>query len=204
MKNKLAILILIIGIIFISGCTQSETPTGEVVADSQKSGVECLSHNDCEDEERCSANKCISAEDYYEELYFENAIDSGKSIRRGDFKVTLLKYGIYKYLEYGDWGDEIITFRADITVENIGSETKSFSHYDAALVQGSKQYDYYYRSEFEGLDTYPGVIREGYILFEDVPEDISGDIKIITGSAYYRPVDYHSWRDYLYSFDVVI
>jgi len=140
-------------------------------------------------------------EQLYENQYFETAKTIDQTLTEGDFEVTLAKAGYFKYLNYDK---EIRYFRADIKVKNIGSESKSFNSYDAAMIIGSNQFSASYRSEFEGINIYPGVIKEGYLLFEDVPENITGEVKIIAGSAFWYSVDYHSWRDILYPFTLQI
>jgi len=138
-------------------------------------------------------------EQLYENQYLQTAKTIDQTMSEGDFEVTLVKVGYYGYLDYDQ---ELNYFRADIKVKNIGSESKSFSSYDAAMIIGSNQYSRSYRSEFEGINIYPGVIKEGYLLFEDVPENIGGEVKIIAGGAYWHSVDYHSWRDILYTFTI--
>lgn len=140
-------------------------------------------------------------EQLYENQYFETAKTINQSMSEGDFEVTLSKVGQFKYLDYDK---EIKYFRADVKVKNIGSESKSFNGYDAAMIIGSNQYSVSYRSEFEGINIYPGVIKEGYLLFEDVPENITGEVKIVAGSAFWYSVDHHSWRDILYTFTLQI
>lgn len=72
------------------------------------------------------------------------------------------------------------------------------------MIIGSNQYSRSYSSEFERSRIYPDVIKEDYLLFEDVPENIEEEVKIIAGSAYWRSVDYHSLRDILYTFTIQI
>lgn len=119
-------------------------------------------------------------EQLYENQYFQSAKTIGQTMNEGDFEVTLVRVGYFKYL---DFDKEVKYFRADIKVKNIGFESKSFSGYDAAMIVDSNQYSRSYRSEFEDNNIYPDVIKEGYLLFEDLPENMAGEVKIIAGSA---------------------
>lgn len=138
----------------------------------------------------------------YENQYLQSAKTIGQTTTRGDFEVTLVRVGYFTHLKYDTWGDEVTDFRADIKVKNIGTSSESFSSYDAAMIVGSNQYNYDYNSKFDGSNIYPGVIKEGYILYENVPKNISGQVKIIVGGAYWHSVDYLSYEDILYTFNI--
>jgi hypothetical protein len=120
----------------------------------------------------------------YDQEYNRVAKVSGQSIKGGAFQVTLNKYGYYSHLKYNTWGDKVTDFRADIVVQNIGNEKEYYRVYDAVLLVGDKQYSYSYQSKFDSGEIYPGVKREGYLLFENVPP-LSGKGKIITGTSGY-------------------
>lgn len=129
----------------------------------------------------------------YESAYNKTATVSGEVIKKGNFEVTLAKYGYYTHLEFGSYGDEVTDFRIDLIVKNISSKKDSFYVYDSALISGSNQYKYSYNSKIDTADIYAGVIKEGYILFEDVPDALSGQIKIISGTAFdssYNQINY--------------
>ena len=129
----------------------------------------------------------------YETEYNKTAIVSGEVIKKGNFEVTLVKYGYYTHLEFDIYGDEVTDFRVDLIVKNISSKKDSFSVFEAALLSGSNQYKYSFNSKIDTADIFAGVIKEGYILFEDVPDTLSGTIKIIPGTAYdssYNQINY--------------
>lgn len=116
-----------------------------------------------------------------------------------NFKVTLQRIGFYTYSQYST---PQTYFRADVVVENIGDQAETLSTYDAALISGKNQYDRSYNSQLDASGLRPGVIREGYLLFENVPLDISGEIRIDVGSSYWYAKDYLSSRNVLYAFNV--
>lgn len=138
----------------------------------------------------------------YENQYLQFAKSIGQTIAKGDFEITLVKVGYFTHLNYDTSGDEITDFRADVKVKNIGAQSETFGSYDAAMVVGSSQYSRSYRSVFNGDNIYPGVIKEGYILYENVPKNLSGRVKIIVGSAYWHSIDYLSSENILYTFDI--
>ncbi len=120
----------------------------------------------------------------YESEYIKTSKLISKTDTKGYFEVTLSRLGFFKHLQYTTWGDEVEEFRADIKVKNVVTVENTFSTYDAKMIVGSSQYDYSYNSKFDSGDIYPGVIREGYIIFKDVPKNISGEARIIVGSHY--------------------
>jgi len=119
----------------------------------------------------------------YLEQYNKNAKLSGEVIKKGNFEVTLVKYGFYTHLKYDTFGDEVTDFRVDLKVKNIGSAKESFNKYDAVILSGTNQYEYSSNSKLESSDIYPGIIKEGYIIFENFPETLVGEIKIIAGTS---------------------
>lgn len=120
----------------------------------------------------------------YDEQYAKNAKIGGEAIKKGNFEITLVKYGFYTHLKYDTWGDEVTDFRVDLKVKNIGSEKDSFTTYDAVIISGSNQYERSFNSKLDSSDIYPGIIKEGYLIFEDVPKTLAGQIKIIAGTSY--------------------
>lgn len=146
-----------------------------------------------------SQKAAAKTSEQYEEEYNQNAKVSGEVIKRGSFEITLVKYGFYTHLKYDTWGDEVTDFRADLKVKNIGSEKDSFSTYDAVIISGSNQYERSFNSKLDSSDIHPGIIKEGYLIFEDVPKTLTGQIKIIVGTSYDT-----SYNKLTYEFDVQI
>ncbi|MCA9478623.1 MAG: DUF4352 domain-containing protein [Nanoarchaeota archaeon] len=99
----------------------------------------------------------------------------------GSFRVTVEKSGLYTSKGYDGFTDY---FRIDFKVENIGTEKEYFFESDMVLLDGQgRQYDYSYDSEFEGGELYPGVVREGYVLFEDFNKE-STNLQLIVDAGY--------------------
>jgi len=119
----------------------------------------------------------------YSDQFNKNAIISGEVIKKGNFEVTLVKYGFFTHLKYDTLGDEVTDFRVDLKIKNIASEKDSFRSYDAVILSGTNQYERSYNSKLESSDIYPGIVKEGYIIFEDIPETLVGQIKIIAGTS---------------------
>lgn len=129
---------------------------------------------------------CVESEgiqEQYLEQYNNNAKISGEVIKKGNFEVTLVKYGLYTHLEYDTIGDEVTEFRVDLKVKNIGSEKDSFSSSESVILSGTNQYEGY-SSDLYYLDIYPGIEKEGYITFKNFPKTLTGPIKIIAGTSY--------------------
>jgi len=136
----------------------------------------------------------------YDEQYNKNAKINGEVVKKGNFEITLVKYGFYTHLKYDTWGDEVTDFRVDLKIKNIGSEKDSFSTYDAVIVSGSNQYEMSFsNSKLDSSDIYPEIIKEGYLIFEDIPDTLTGQIKIIAGTSYDT-----SYNELTYEFNVQI
>lgn len=140
-----------------------------------------------------------TSEQYEEEYNNQNAKTSGEVIKKGNFEITLVKYGFYTHLKYDTWGDEVTDFRVDLKVKNIGSEKDSFSTYDGVIISGSNQYERSFNSKLDSSDIYPRIIKEGYLIFEDVPKTLKGQIKLIAGTSYDA-----SYNKLTYEFNVEI
>ncbi len=132
----------------------------------------------------------------YEDQYMKTSKVVNQHVSQGNFDVTLVRLGYYKHLEFGSWGKEIKDFRADIAVKNIGAETDSFFTTEAAIVIGSSQYNVSYESKFDGSDIRPGVVKEGYLIF-NIPGELSGVGDVIIGKYYSYPNNI----EYKFNFD---
>ncbi|VVB59734.1 Uncharacterised protein [uncultured archaeon] len=135
----------------------------------------------------------------YENQYNKNAKTIGTVKTKGNFEITLVKYGFYTHLKYDTWGDEVTDFRVDMKIKNIGSEQDSFITYDDAILQGSNQYKSSFNNKLDTSDMRPGVIKEGYLLFEEVPKTLTGQIQIIAGKSYNA-----AFHELTTEFDVVL
>lgn len=133
----------------------------------------------------------------YENRYMKTSTLVDQKVVKGDFEVTLVRLGYYRHLQYETFGDEVTDFRVDIKVKNIGSEEETFGTYNAAIVIGSSQYDASFGSKLDVYNMRPGVIREGYLLFE-TPTTLSGIGQVIVGSYYSYP---EGEIEYKFTFD---
>jgi len=186
-------------------------PFSEVKKSVYSTGKATLIFTTTDNRELSSTDDYVTIPKYSDEeikaIYENQYSQSAKAVEqtiRGDFEVTLVKVGYFTHLKYDTSGDEVTDFRADIEVKNIGAVSESFSTYDAAMVVGSDQYSRSYRSEFDGSNIYPNVIKTGYILYENVPTDLTGQAQIIIGSSYFMSIDYYTWMNVLYAFNVTL
>ncbi len=126
-------------------------------------------------------------EKIWEDEYNKNAKISREVINKGNFEVTLVKYGFYTYQPslFGVYTDDKVTvFRADVEIKNIDSVRNKFYTIGAKVISDSKEYDVQTLfSEWSGLETIePGFLKEGYLKFLNVPQNLTGQIKILVGS----------------------
>ncbi len=126
-------------------------------------------------------------EQMWEEEYNNNAKISREVINKENFEVTLVKYGFYIYQPslFGVYADEKVTvFRADVKIKNIGSVRNKFYTIGAKVISDSKEYDVQTLfSEWSGLETIEsGFLKEGGLKFLNVPQNLTGQIKILVGS----------------------
>lgn len=120
----------------------------------------------------------------YEKRYAESAFQQEQTQTKGNFKISLLGYGSFTRLQYITWGDRTTSFRVDFRVTNVGSQQDSIYSFNAALLddQGG-QYDADFNSTIDASNIHPGVIREGYLLFDSVNPD-SNILRILWEDGY--------------------
>ncbi|MFO7872625.1 MAG: hypothetical protein R6U26_03225 [Candidatus Undinarchaeales archaeon] len=116
----------------------------------------------------------------YEQDYLEGSRYMNLSHDFGLFETKLVRIGWYKNPEEGL--DEI-TFRADIWVRNAGNSTENFKEDNAFIQKVSNQTYNVTETHFNGENIEPGEEREGYILFENVPYDLSGEVRFSIGTS---------------------
>jgi len=108
------------------------------------------------------------AKQMFENEYTASATTVNMVLTVEDFQITIIKMGMFSRYTYSDFER---TFRVDLKVKNIGSGTKSFSVYDTILVTTTGlQYERSFYGTFESGDISAGATKEGYLLFDDVPE----------------------------------
>ena len=132
-------------------------------------------------------NRTYTLEQLREETYEKNAVEVGRDIEAGSFKITLTKVGSY---EFSTWGNTKSGFRADFVVENIGTEPEHIpSRSNIILLDGrGNQYEQSYGGTLEYKKIHPGVTEAGYVIFEDYAGDTPEITIIATKSSY--PEDY--------------
>lgn len=110
---------------------------------------------------------------------------------KGNFSITLVRFGLFTHLEYETWGDEVTHLRMDLSVTNIGSEKDYLFESDAVVLDDlGNQYDAEWDGTLDLGELYPDVRREGYLLFP-VPKKEATQIRLlVTKSAYPEDITY--------------
>ncbi len=103
--------------------------------------------------------------------YLQNSRLINKEHNFGQFETKLVRLGFYKG-----------QFRADIIVKNVGKETADFQVERAVVRKGELTYSYT-GGTFKGKQFSPNEQRSGYVLYQGVPQDISGEITVIIGNS---------------------
>lgn len=118
-------------------------------------------------------------EEYFEQQYLQNSWECANCVvTKGNFKIEITRYGWYTY---ADWEGLKRYFRIDFKVTNIGKEPDYIFTENAYLIDLSdnKQYSPSWNSKLKNSEIFPGVTEDGYLLFEDLSEEPSRDIKLI-------------------------
>ncbi len=117
----------------------------------------------------------------YESLFQRNAYALNRPHDFGLFKTKLLRIGFYAYYDNLSKKDEV-KFRADIWAKNVGTASENFSTANGFLRATPNMYKVS-GGNFNDKDFAPGEARSGYILFDNVPRDLNGNIGIAIGTA---------------------
>ena len=94
----------------------------------------------------------------------------------GLFETTLKSMGFYER-------DGETLFRVDIWVHNVGDNAEDFLWEKANIRQTPNKLWPVTSAIFDGAEIPNDGEREGYLLFKDVPEDLSGDISVSIGNS---------------------
>jgi hypothetical protein len=118
----------------------------------------------------------------WEAEYDKNSKFSREVISKGNFEVTLVKYGFFEHYDISN--DNKTDFRADIKVKNIGSELHCYDVDNAKIISGSNEYSESLYSNFGIWNNCieAGFVQEGYIVYDNVPQNLTGQIKINVGA----------------------
>jgi hypothetical protein len=124
--------------------------------------------------------------------YAKTATVVNKKLSKGSFEVTVEKIGFVNITKYSTTTQYL---RVDMIVKNVGSESEYFSPSGMVLLSGQgKQYESAYGGT---LDTYsqiyPGITKDGYVLFEDVPTTETG-LKLIFELGYDANYDQYTFQ----------
>ena len=104
----------------------------------------------------------------FEAEYSASATPLNKVLATENFEITVERIGMFSRYTYSDFER---TFRIDLKVKNIGSGTKSFSVYDTWVVTtAGLQHERSYYGTFESGDISAAATKQGYLLFDEVPE----------------------------------
>ena len=121
------------------------------------------------------------AKQMFENEYTASATTVNMVLTVEDFQITIIKMGMFSRYTYSDFERE---FRVDLRVKNLGSGAKSFSVYDTTLTTTEGlQYESSFYGTFTSGDIAGGSTKEGYLLFDEVPE--TANIAKITISKIY-------------------
>jgi len=133
----------------------------------------------------------VEVEEQFEEEYNKNSLRVGTTVEGKYFDVTVERVGFFKEKYFSEDKEY---FRVDMKIKNTGKDKERPSMSGLAILDNNNNQ---YEKEFGGtLDLYdkiyPGVTKEGYILFEKIPEN-TPKIKIVFDMGYdanYKPI---SW-----------
>lgn len=126
-----------------------------------------------------------------EQEYSQKKSEINKEITSGNFKIQFLSSGFFTE---ESWLGSEEYYRVDMKVQNMGNEKDTLSMSDLVLItENGNQYETGYSGTFStSYDSYyPGISKEGYILFEGVPKGEKYTI------AYEMGHD-ENWEPYLY------
>lgn len=127
----------------------------------------------------------------YEDMYLQSAITVQQTITKGEFTITLVRVGHFTHLEYDTWGDEVTEFRVDLKVKNIASQPEYLFESDIVILDNlGNQYDYEWGGTLDLGEIYPGVTREGYVLFPALNENAIRITLIVTKMAFPEDIVY--------------
>ncbi|MFH1424903.1 MAG: hypothetical protein ABIG20_04515 [archaeon] len=98
----------------------------------------------------------------------------------GMFETKLIDIGYFTHLD--STGSEVTEFRASIEVKNVGTAPLTFYSENAYVQKIPDKYEIT-GWNFDGLDVEPNETRTGYLLFNDVPKDLSGEVTVCIGTS---------------------
>ncbi len=133
----------------------------------------------------------------YENRYLQSAKVVGQTVTSTNFAITLVRMGSFTHLKYDTFGDEVTQFRIDFKVASLSPEPEYLFESNIVIVDNlANQYNYEYGGTLDLGEIYPGVIKQGYVLFPSLNENAS-TIKITVKEIAYP-------EDIMYEFNVSV
>ncbi|MFH1587348.1 MAG: hypothetical protein ABID38_05810 [Candidatus Diapherotrites archaeon] len=116
-------------------------------------------------------------QEIYEELYQKSAVTIDKSDQKGYFLITIKQIGWFTGKAYS-FGDEETKLRLDLEVTNITDKERYFFPSSIVFIDNLKNQskaDYFssYSGAIESGEIYPGITKRGFILLENVSEEVT-------------------------------
>ena len=119
-------------------------------------------------------------------------IQINKKLSKGDWEITVTKVGYYNPTV--QYGEEKEYLRVDMIVKSIAHQREYFSPSGMIILDNSNnQYEKEYGGSLETYsEIYPGVTKEGYILFKAPPRTVKSANLIFEAGhdQNYRGIDY--------------
>lgn len=131
-------------------------------------------------------------EEIYENDYQAVAVTVGKTVSKYAFDVTVSKAGFFTKVV---GASQIVYYRVDLSVKNNFAVETEFKTTTAKLTVGGSSYSPDAEGTFKTGNIKGKTVKEGYLLFKNVPSTISGGIKVTAGSTTAN-------EDVFYTFDI--
>ena len=133
--------------------------------------------------------KGYTYEQIAEEAFKNSVAILNQTLRKGKFEVTASRAGFFT-----DYQDGETYFRVDIRYENIGTKPEYFSTSMFLLDGQGSQFEETYGGTLDTHgEVFPGVAKEGYVLFENVPSN-STNLNLTFELGYDENYDPHLFR----------
>lgn len=129
----------------------------------------------------------------YEQLYLKSAKNLSKGVEENRIVINVTRAGFFTTRKHLTMVEEVTKFRVDFFMTNTGSNTEDFNAGTALIRTDDGEYKY-------DTGVFGGVTKsmfnitrsqrvDGYILFKDVPANISGSAEIALGTIYFGIYD---------------
>lgn len=127
----------------------------------------------------------------YENQYTVSAKTIGQTVTHDNFKLTLVSLGTFTHLKYDTVGSEVTDFRVDFTVTCVSSDPQYLFESNFVVIDNlGNQYYYTYGGTLKLGEIYPGVTRQGYLLFSGLNPDATSLQIIAKENSYPNDINY--------------